>query len=116
VAYCPVCKTEWDPPIAQCPVCSGELSAGKEDSAWTLLGAIRDKMSADFAKEVLSSYEIPAVVISKSGFFGQAGLTFNTFYKTGSGLFEISVPTEHVQEAREILNMAVGESWQRKED
>jgi hypothetical protein len=102
--------------MAECPVCSGELTAGKEQNEWTLLGTIRDKVSADFAKEVLSSYEIPAVVISKSGFFGQAGLTFNTFYKAGSSLFEISVPTEHVQEAREILNMTVGDNWQRKED
>ncbi|MCP4684655.1 MAG: hypothetical protein GY867_04315 [bacterium] len=116
MAYCPACKTEWDPPVAKCPVCSGELTAGKEESDWTLLGTIRDKVSADFAREVLSSYEIPAVVISKSGFFGQVGLTFNTFYKAGSHMFEISVPTEHVLEAREIMNMAVGESWERKED
>lgn len=116
MAYCPVCKTEWKAPLRQCPVCSGELSAGKEETGWTLLGTIRDKVSADFAQEVLTSYEIPAVVISKSGFFGQAGLTFNTFYKAGSSLFEISVPTEHVQEACEILTMAVGDNWQRKED
>ena len=116
MAYCPVCKTEWEAPLRQCPVCSGELTAGKDESGWTLLGTIRDKFSADFAQEVLATYEIPAVVISKSGFFGQVGLTFNTFYKPGSSLFEISVPTEYVQEAREILNMTVGASWQRKED
>lgn len=116
MAYCPVCKTEWEAPLKECPVCAGVLSTGKDESGWTLLGSIRDKVSADFAQEVLKSYEIPAVVISKSGFFGQAGLTFNTFYKAGSSLFEISVPTELVQEAEEILNMTVGDSWQRKED
>lgn len=116
MAYCPVCKTEWEAPLKECPVCAGALSTGEDESGWTLLGSIRDKMSADFAQEVLKSYEIPAVVISKSGFFGQAGLTFNTFYKAGSSLFEISVPTELVQEAEEILNMTVGDSWQRKED
>lgn len=116
MAYCPVCKTEWEAPLKQCPVCSGPLDAEESESGWTMLGTIRDKVSADFAQEVLTSYEIPAVVISKSGFFGQAGLTFNTFYKAGASLFEISVPTEHVEEAEEILNMAVGESWQRKED
>ncbi len=113
--YCPECKTEWQQSMTNCPVCSHELS-GATGSEWTLLGSVSDKMSADFARETLLSYEIPAVVISKSGFFGQAGLTFNNFYQPGSGLFEISIPSEHVPEATEVMNMVLGDRWQKGTD
>jgi hypothetical protein len=73
-------------------------------------------MSADFAVEVLKSYEISAVVISKSGYFGQVGLTLNPLYSKGSGQFEISVPVSEVEEAIEVLNMALGNSWQREDE
>ena len=115
MVFCPECRIEYEDEITECPVCSRKLISGDADSDWVMLGAIEDKISADFAKEVLSSYDIPSVVISKSGFFGQAGLTFNTFCKSGSSLFEVSVPSEHVREAVEILDMALGDSWQKKE-
>jgi hypothetical protein len=72
-------------------------------------------MSADYAKETLGSYEIPAVVISKSGFFGQAGLTFHSFYKNEAHLFEVSVPVEFIEEAVGVLDMVLGDKWRRKE-
>ncbi len=81
---------------------------------WVVLGYIGDKMSADFAKSVLASYEIPAVVISKSGYFGQVGLPLNTVYKHSSAHFEISVPSEHIPEATAIIDMALGENWQKE--
>jgi len=118
VAYCPVCKTEWENGVSECPVCSHELQAS-EDAAqadnWVILGFIADKISADYAKEVLDSYEIPAVVFSKSGFFGQAGLMFQGFYKPGTQAFEISVPAESVEEATGILDMVLGDKWRRNE-
>ena len=77
---------------------------------------IEDKLSADFAEETLKSYEIPAVVISRSGFFGTVGLPLNPLYSTKSPAFEIRVPEAHVNEAAGILDMALGEKWQRKED
>jgi hypothetical protein len=118
VAFCPVCKTEWENGVTECPVCSRDL--GKADvepgeGAWVLLGFISDSISADYAREVLKSYEIPAVVISKSGFFGQAGLTLPGFYKAGSQLFEVSTPEEHIEEATGVLDMVLGDKWQRNE-
>jgi hypothetical protein len=53
------------------------------------------------------------VVISKSGFFGQAGLTLPGFYKSGMALFEVSVPSDQVAEAVDIMNMVLGDKWQR---
>ncbi|RKX25265.1 MAG: hypothetical protein DRP45_06350 [Candidatus Zixiibacteriota bacterium] len=86
----------------------------ENESNWVLVGSIGDQMSADFAKEVLGSYKIPAVVISKSGYFGQMGLTLTNIYKPGQGLFEVSVPENHVPEAVGILDMVLGDNWQRE--
>jgi hypothetical protein len=105
--------------MTECPICSAELTQEVEEEsqgAWVKLGAIEDRFSADYARAVLDSYDIPAVVISKSGFFGQVGLTFHSFYKSGSLLFEVSVPVEYVEEAAGVLDMAIGDKWRRKED
>jgi len=116
VPYCRDCKIEWEDKLQGCPVCGSELGAKSDEdkTTWVMLGSIEDNMSAEFAKEVLASYEIPSVVISKSGYFGQVGLTFATFYKPGASLFEISVPSHCVEEAADILTMAIGNRWERK--
>jgi len=112
--FCRECNHNWPDEYDTCPICSHPLEDANApgESEWILLGSILDKMSADFAREVLASYEIPAVVISRSGFFGTVGLTLNTFYKPGSHLFEVSVPREHREEASGILQMAIGDQWQ----
>jgi hypothetical protein len=118
VAYCPVCKTEWTQDVTECPVCSHELQPSEnapQGDGWVVVGFIADKISADYAREALGSYQIPAVVISKSGFFGQAGLMFHSFYKAGEQAFEISVPSEAVEEATGVLDMVLGDKWRRNE-
>jgi hypothetical protein len=97
-----------------CYICGHELD-DNEKQEWIALGEIEDKFSADFARETLQSYEIPAVIFSRSGFFGNIGLPLNPFYKAGAALFEIMVPKEYTREAADILDMTLGEKWQRKE-
>ena len=115
MASCPGCKTEWTVPHEQCPICGFDLREDIQKRAWMLIGAIDDKLSADFARETLAVYEIPAVIVSKSGFFGNVGLPLTAFYSGSVGLFEVSVPAEHEEEAVEILEMALGGKWHRKE-
>jgi hypothetical protein len=81
-----------------------------------ILGTIKDKISADFAKEALKSYEIPVVVFSRSGFFGNAGLPLNPIYSSRTAAFEISVPVRFAEEATDILDMTLGSRWSRKEN
>ncbi len=114
MASCPGCKAEWPDNVTECPICGREIAEGERE-AWVLIGFADDKLSADFAKETLSTYEIPVVVVSKSGFFGNVGLTLTEFYSGKSGQFEISVPSSHVEEAIELLTMTLGTKWQRKE-
>ena len=78
---------------------------------WKSLGKVNDAMSAGFAKETLESYNIPCVIFSESGFFGQAGLNLPEAYGSRLGQFEIFVPEEFMEEAVDIMNMIFGDSW-----
>jgi len=113
--FCPDCNKELPNDATECYVCGCDLTdVNKVD--WVVLGTIENKLYADFAKEVLSSYNIPAVVLSKSGFFGNIGLPLYSFYKSQAATFEISVPSVYSSEAAEIMNMVAGDRWQRKEN
>jgi len=114
VVYCPKCKKELPADISECYFCGCDLTDAKEGD-WVMLGAIENKLYADLAKEALASYHIPAVVISKDGFFGSIGLPLRPFYNSKSAPFEISVPAVYREEAIEILDMVVGDKWHRKE-
>lgn len=100
---------------AECQICGRELQAEPESSEWVVIGSVSDQMTADFAREVLVSCEIPAVVHSRSGFFGTVGLPLPSFYKSGAAPFELSVPQSLVDEANEALTSALGERWLKKE-
>lgn len=112
--YCPVCKVELKEDMTNCYICGTDVNEDN-DTEWIMLGAIEDKISADFAKETLQSYNIPVVIISKSGFFGNSGLPLGTFFKDGVGLFEVMIPNMYKEETDEILKTIIGEKWQRKD-
>ncbi len=115
MAFCPACKSDWPDGTANCPICGKELDAETAEAQWVMIGTVDNKLSADFAKETLETYEIPVVVISRSGFFGNIGLTLTGFHSGAQELFEVSVPSDEAEEASEILHLALGEKWQRKE-
>jgi hypothetical protein len=112
--YCQECNAELKNGTTTCYVCGKDI-VEEENNEWILVGMIEDKISADFAHEALESYGVPSVVISKSGFFGNIGLPLATFHTPGVGLFEISVPENFAVEAANILDMVLGEKWQKKE-
>ena len=113
---CPEGKKEWVDGTTQCPVCGRDLPADGEKVEWTMIGYVPDQMSADFAKELLDSCDIPLFVRSRSGFFGTVGLTLPSFYNAGAAPFELSVPEDLVEEATEILSEGLGDRWQEKEN
>ncbi|MBD3402953.1 hypothetical protein GF420_08650 [candidate division GN15 bacterium] len=114
--FCHSCHNYWDEQLTTCPICGEDMDEQHKDE-WVLLGTIDDKLSADFARESLESYDIPAVVISKSGFFGNIGLPLNPFYNPNAvASFEVSVPSGYIEEACQILDMTVGKNWHRKDN
>lgn len=112
MVFCPACKSEWREEVETCPICNRDLSIDTEIRDWVLIGYIQDSISADFAREALTSYSIPAVVVAKEGFFGRIGLTLNFFHGGNAANFEVSVPEQYIEEALDVLNMTVGQSFQ----
>ena len=110
---CPKCKSELEGNPTHCHICGFELFT--KDVEWVMIGAIENRMWADSAVEMLKSKGIQAVVISKSGFFGNAGLPLNPIYEPKGASFEISVPIESVSEAEELLEITLGDNWQQRE-
>ncbi|HWR82747.1 MAG TPA: hypothetical protein VN285_05555 [Candidatus Deferrimicrobium sp.] len=114
MAFCPACHRELPEEVSECFACGCDLTDAAQ-TEWVVLGAIESKLYADFAREALSSYRIPAVIMSKDGFFGNIGLPLRPFYHAESAPFEISVPAACRDEAVEILNMTISGKWQRRE-
>jgi hypothetical protein len=119
MAYCPRCKENFAGDLTACPRCGyefGEENGSTGDREWILIARIRDKTSADYARETLDSYQIPSVVFSRSGYFGQVGLNLPSLYGKNTGKFEIHVPADCREEAEGVLGMILGDSWERVDD
>jgi len=110
MVYCPECEKEFEDGLSECPICGAELI---EKSDWVIVGRVKDQTSSDYARETLESYDIPAVVISESGYFGQVGLNIPAPSGANIGLFQIHVPGDRLEEAIEILDMILGDSWEK---
>ena len=111
MAFCPECNIDLGNEVSTCFVCGKEIS---QQYDWQVIGYIDDKLSADFVREAMISYEIPVVVISKSGFFGNVGLPLNPFYKPGESTFEVFAPSEYREDAESVLTMILGDTWRRR--
>lgn len=110
--FCPQCNTELPPGAPYCHVCGKEFTSEE----WVVLGIVEDKLTADLARELLRSRNIPSVVFSRSGFFGDAGLPLPSIFKPDNPFFEVTVPADQAEEAASILDMTIGSGWKRKED
>ncbi len=115
MVFCPECKTELEGNPPHCYLCGHLLMEDEGQDEWNIIGTVENKIMADFVKETLKSEKIPAVVISRSGFFGNAGLPLNPIYSTGEASFEISVPDSFSSKAIDLLDMTLGEKWHKKE-
>ena len=112
MALCPVCNSKIPGQATTCPVCNTELDQDLDQlGEWLILGVFEDQVSAGLAHETLLNADIPAVLFSKAGFFGAAGLTMNTFYGNRQGMYEISVPTDMFEEANELVNAVLDGQW-----
>ncbi len=115
MVYCPECELELHGNPSHCYICGRKMTETRSEADWIVLGTVENKMYADLARETLISANVPAVVISKSGFFGNIGLPLVPFYKPQSSTFEIRVPREYLAEASEILDMTIGDKWQKED-
>lgn len=89
------------------------LEDDQHQGAWTILGQAPDRMMANFIVETLRTYDIPAVVDSKSGFLGDTGLTaLSSVFSNPTGAYAVMVPSAKAEEALPIAEMVGGEKWE----
>jgi len=124
--FCPKCGYEYGEKITTCPDCHEKLVAslteggGKSDSDDETayknriqVARLTSPQHAEMALEVLRAKNIPAVILSGAGYFGQTGQFGTSSFQPVGGAYSLMVPQEHVanadQEARQIL----GEVWEK---
>ena len=119
MTYCPKCNKDFNSDLPSCPRCNPDLREGDENTSdglnqgWVVIGHVKDQTTADYARETLESYDIPGVVFSESGFFGQVGLNLPSPSGKNLGTFRIQVPFDLVEDAINVMNMILGDSWEK---
>lgn len=114
--YCSKCKEDFEGQLTSCPKCGQDFNGDGKEDKWVLVAKILDKTSAEFARETLQSYDIPVAIISESGFFGDAGLNLPSMSGKGLGKYKVYVPGGLIEEAENILEMTLGNNWEKAED
>ena len=89
-----------------------DWSENKERDGWVIIGWAQDKITANFVVETLKSYDMTAVLESKSGFLGDVGLALNPAFEDIGGAYEIWVQYDNAEEAQGLAEMVAGDKWE----
>jgi hypothetical protein len=112
MAWCAKCGENFEGELTSCPKCGGEIISG-EKGDWLPFGRLAQKPMADLAHEVLEAHDIPNIIISQSGYFGQVGLNFPSISGKGMYDFVLYIPSEFTEAAEDILNARIGDAWEK---
>lgn len=77
-------------------------------SHWVVIGETESRTVAEFAVNGLKSYEIPAVLDSRAGVLGSAGLSMRSLRTGKLETFRILVPPEFAEEGSEVIKIFIG--------
>lgn len=75
---------------------------------WVAVGEAPNRTVAEFAVNGLKSYDIPAVIDSRPGFLGTAGMELRSLRTGKVDMFQILVPAEYEEEAKEVVKIFLG--------
>lgn len=116
--FCPECRYEYRPGIAQCPDCRADLVAELPEEAeekvyenWVQLARFNALQYARMLEQALREEDIPIVVQSGTGHFGQIGSTELLLNPIGGG-YSIMVPEEFIVKADAVASGMLGEEWE----
>ena len=121
--FCPNCKYEYEASVTYCPDCELELvpsmpvpedetidaSTGYDD--WVELARFTSQPSADMLLETLQTQNIPSVILSSAGHFGQTGQMGTDSFRPVGGGFTLMVPEDFVREADQEAMGVLGDEY-----
>lgn len=124
--FCPKCRYEYEWGIGECPDCGVRLvevlqdvpkednpAEAKEYKEWIQLARLTSQYYAEMVVDGLRAKDIPAVVMSGTGYFGATGEMGISAYVPVSGAYSIMVPREFVVEADREAETILGEEWKK---
>ncbi len=76
---------------------------------WVAVGEAPNRTIAEFAVNGLKSYDIPAIIDSRPGFLGTAGMRLRSLRTGKVDMFRILVPAEYEEEAKEVVKIFLGD-------
>ena len=127
--FCPKCRYEYNPEISVCPDCDESLVASLPEKPkkneehleidkqgydnWVKIGNLTSSAFAEMINEGLKSKNIPVVILSGAGYFGQTGqMGISSILPAGGG-YLVLVPEEFVEDAHNEAEIILGDQWQK---
>jgi len=122
--YCPSCKYEYKIGIAVCPDCGKKLVDRLPDEDqpngnetpykdWIPIARLTSQQLAEMVLEGLRAKDIPAVIDSRAGHFGQTGQFGVSSYRPVGGAYTLMVPKDFIVDADSEAQLILGEEWEK---
>jgi hypothetical protein len=121
--FCPECRYEYKTGVTTCPDCGATMVAtlpekDPENEAaryqnWVHVARLTSSISAQMLLDVLRSKNIPAVILSGSGHFGQTGQMGPSSFRPIDGAYSLMVPQEFVSDADAEAEALLGDEWKK---
>jgi hypothetical protein len=125
--FCPKCRAEYTEQIEACPECGkplveslpeqpGETSPSPdietEYKEWVQLARLTSQQYAEMVVEALRAKNIPAVILSGTGHFGQLGMMNVSLYLPIGGGYSVMVPRKFAVDADREGSLLLGDVWE----
>ena len=124
--FCPKCTYEYRPEVTVCHDCGEKLVAElpkddfswadlpvDEEKEWIPLAQLTSNQMAEILKEALEVKNIPVVLRSSTGHFGETGQMGVSSFRQVGGAYIVFVDKKFAIDADKEAQLILGEEWEK---